>query len=109
MVTVKKQGGDLTAAFCTPRSKQVDYRFQAQLPTIARSWLSAVRWLARGCPKEMQPRSVFIPPPQWHDMELAKIKRDITLVDLPFSRVGWVQSANEASTMVSCGRHWHLP
>lgn len=82
-------GGDLCTSvdmICN-QTEQVKWRFQAANPPIARQWCTALRWVANGCPAQQRPCRLDVELPPLLPRELVKASRDISLIDLPFSRV----------------------
>lgn len=78
-------GGDLVAAMMVPETVEKTIRLRAMSPTIQRSWLGALRWLAAGSDPLHRPDD--IPVPSVMPSELRRASNDISLLDLPFSRV----------------------
>lgn len=68
------------------QTKQVKWRFQAANPSIARQWCAALRWVADGCLAQERPCRLDIDLPPLLTREMVKATRDISLIDLPFSR-----------------------
>jgi hypothetical protein len=84
----KKQaenGGNLVEAMMEPDTVETTIRFRAMSEAIQRSWLGAVHWLATGCDPSNRPDDTPVPP--LLSTELRRASNDISLLDLPFSRV----------------------
>eukprot|EP01043_Picozoa_sp_COSAG02_P014661 COSAG02_NODE_608_length_19607_cov_201.543059_3_plen_3306_part_00 len=78
----------LVSCMMVPDTRLVRFRFQAPNPTIQRAWLAAMKWVAKGCPRDAKPRDVKLPINLLATSDSKRAERDLSLVDLPFSRVG---------------------
>ena len=90
LLNIQQESGNLGTALLTPERKHVKYRFQAATAPIARNWLAAIRWLSSGCPQKLAPRDLYIPKAPLAPDELERISRDVSLIDLPFSRCSFL-------------------
>ena len=65
--------------------KRVDYRFRALSAGNQIAWVTAIRWLTRGCPEATRPKPIFhaalVP------AELTRAANNIALIDLPMVRL----------------------
>eukprot|EP01043_Picozoa_sp_COSAG02_P000474 COSAG02_NODE_8_length_60691_cov_104.994752_40_plen_2944_part_00 len=67
------------------RQTRIDYRFRALSPQCQMAWVSAVRWLTRGCPEATRPKP--LPPAVLAPSELVRSSHNIALLDLPMVRL----------------------
>jgi hypothetical protein len=78
----------LVSCMMVPDTRLVVIRLQAPNPVTQRSWLAGLKWVAKGCPQDAKPRDLIIPTNLLTTGESKRAERDLSLVDLPFSRVG---------------------
>ena len=65
--------------------KRVDYRFRALSAGNQIAWVTAIRWLTRGCPEETRPKP--IPHAALVRAELTRACNNVAMIDLPMVRL----------------------
>jgi hypothetical protein len=83
----RKTGGNLVVALLKTQTKSSVYRFQCPTLDHQRQWLSVLRWIADGAAMDRVPRRLHLPPTMLAPAAAERAERDISLVDLPFTRV----------------------
>eukprot|EP01050_Picozoa_sp_SAG11_P015651 SAG11_NODE_2053_length_3878_cov_2.361207_2_plen_641_part_00 len=79
---------DFISAMLVPEIRNIAYRFQCTTTAQRRLWLAVARWVASGVPRRETPRMLTVPVPELTPTEMKRAERDVSLVDLPFSRIG---------------------
>lgn len=84
-----KAGGNLHDAMMIDEKAEKVYRFRCMSSELRRSWLAALRWVATDCPPYSCRNGMpdRLPPAALVESDLLRLENDISLVDLPFSRV----------------------